>query len=175
MLPVMLPVLAGVNVTFNVVLCPGDKIAPDAPLALKPGPEMLTFEIVTLDVPEFVTEIGCDATLPTLTLPKLKDAGFTERVPIAAGVIALDEDVMATLVLPVLPVFPPLVIVVLLLFAALAAVPLVLPMLLVVLLMFAVLPVVPPLPPKNAPPITALGPAVGVTVIRTRPVMFQAR
>jgi hypothetical protein len=59
-LPVTLPVLAGVNVTFNVVLCPGDKIVPDAPLALKPAPEMLTLEMVTLVVPEFLTEIDCE-------------------------------------------------------------------------------------------------------------------
>ena len=97
-LPVTLPVLAGVNVTFSVVLCPGDKIVPDAPLALKPGPEMLTFESVTLAVPEFVTEIGCDATLPTLTLPKLNDAGLTERVPTSAGLVPVDdEDVLPLL------------------------------------------------------------------------------
>jgi hypothetical protein len=55
-LPVKFPVDAGVNVALKVAICPGVKIKPvDTPLAVKPAPEMLTFEMVTLEFPALVS------------------------------------------------------------------------------------------------------------------------
>ena len=165
--PVTLAAVAGVNVTVTVALCPADRTAPDAPLALKPEPETLTLPIVTLPVPEFVTEICCDATLPMSTLPKLRDVELMERVPVAGGVLPPDDEDEPPPDDEDEPPpddedepppddedepppddedepppddedEPP-----------------------------------PPLAPKNAPLITALGRAVAFTMIRTRPVMFQ--
>ena len=53
-LPVAFPDAAGANVTFNVTVWLGFRIVPaGTPDALKPGPETLIFEIVTLELPEF--------------------------------------------------------------------------------------------------------------------------
>jgi hypothetical protein len=43
----------------------------DKPVMAKPLPEALADEIVMLSVPELVRVIGCNALLPTATLPKL--------------------------------------------------------------------------------------------------------
>jgi hypothetical protein len=48
----------------------------DTPLALKPGPEMLTFEIVTLELPAFVSVAVRRLLLPVFTFPKLKLVGL---------------------------------------------------------------------------------------------------
>src|ERR1700674_3678688 len=54
--PGTLPIAAGAKVTFRVAFCPGGMTCPvDTPLALKPAPEMLTFEMVTLALPELVS------------------------------------------------------------------------------------------------------------------------
>ena len=53
--PAELPADAGVNVALNVAVCPGVKIVPvGTPLAVKPAPEMLTLETVTLELPALV-------------------------------------------------------------------------------------------------------------------------
>ena len=55
-LPVTGPVAAGVNDTFNIAVSPGFKMSPaGTPLALKPAPETLIFEIVTWEFPAFVS------------------------------------------------------------------------------------------------------------------------
>src|ERR1700686_3689592 len=55
-LPDALPRAAGVNVAFSVAVCPPARMVPlGMPLALKPGPEMLTLEIVTLEPPELLS------------------------------------------------------------------------------------------------------------------------
>src|ERR1700758_103425 len=75
-LPVTLPIAAGIKVTFKVAVLPGVRTVPaDTPLALKP-PEMLTFEIVTLELPEFVIVTGRLELVPVLTFPKLRLAGL---------------------------------------------------------------------------------------------------
>jgi hypothetical protein len=57
MLPVTLPLAAGANVTLRAADCPGVRIIPVAiPAALKPAPEMLTLEMVTLAVPALVKD-----------------------------------------------------------------------------------------------------------------------
>jgi len=57
-LPVTPVLLAGVNITIKGAFCPGARICPvEIPLAPKPAPEMLTFEMVMLVLPEFVTVV----------------------------------------------------------------------------------------------------------------------
>jgi hypothetical protein len=54
-LPVALPTTAGAKVTLTLAVCPGDKTSPvTPPPALKPAPETVTFEIVTLKFPMLV-------------------------------------------------------------------------------------------------------------------------
>lgn len=51
------------------------------PLRLYPVPPMLTWEIVTLVPPVFVTVSDNDELFPTITLPKLRLAGLALSVP----------------------------------------------------------------------------------------------
>jgi len=89
-LPVTLPVAAGANVTFKMAVWPGGRIVPvGTPLTLKPAPEMLTFEMVILEVPAFLSVTFCVLLLDTVTPLKLNEvvlafsravAGLTIRV-----------------------------------------------------------------------------------------------
>jgi hypothetical protein len=80
MLPVTFPVAAGSKVTFSDPVCPGARIVPvGRPLALKPAPDTMTVEIVTLPVPAFVKVTVCWLLFEMLTLPKLKLVELTFR------------------------------------------------------------------------------------------------
>ncbi len=62
--PVMFPAADGVNVAVSVAVCPGVRMRPpDTPLALKPAPETVTLDTVTLEFPALVsvTVLGCAA------------------------------------------------------------------------------------------------------------------
>jgi hypothetical protein len=73
-LPVMLPAAAGAKVAVRVAVCAGARISPEeTPAALKPAPETVTFETVTLEFPAFVSVTVFVLLLDTFTLPKLKD------------------------------------------------------------------------------------------------------
>ena len=105
-LPVTLPVAAGAKVTFKVTICPEVTISPaDTPLAVKPGPEIVTFEIVILELPELVS-VTPRLLLPTFTFPKLRaDAPATSRpggtaltVRIAALLVTLPAVLVTTTV-----------------------------------------------------------------------------
>ena len=75
-LPVTLPVAAGAKVTFKVVVCPGVRVVPTGtPLALKPAPETVMFEIATLELPEFVSVTGRVLLVLVSMFPKLKLVG----------------------------------------------------------------------------------------------------
>src|SRR5258708_24982362 len=88
-LPVTLPVAAGAKVTFKVAVCAGVRIVPvDTPLALKPAPEMLTFEIATLELPEFVSVTVRRLLLPVFTFPKLKLVGLALSKKVAAFTVS---------------------------------------------------------------------------------------
>src|SRR6266702_3900161 len=76
MLPETVPLPPGVNFAVKVVLCAGLRIIPDPPLTLNPGPEMPTFEIVTIEFPELVKITLMLPLLPTFTLPKFKLDGL---------------------------------------------------------------------------------------------------
>ena len=81
-LPVTLPVEAGVKVAFSVAVCPEDRMVPVAtPLALKPGPETLTFEIETPEPPALASVTGKLATASIVTLPKFSVDGLAFNWP----------------------------------------------------------------------------------------------
>ncbi len=85
MVPVALPPDAGSNVALSAALCPLDRINPDdTPLAPNPAPATVTFEIVTLELPAFVSVTLCVLLLDTLTLPKARLAALLSRMEAAA-------------------------------------------------------------------------------------------
>lgn len=101
-LPEAVPDSEGAKVTFTFALCPGLRMMPDRPVALKPGPETPTLEIVALELPEFVTVALRELLLPILTLPKFKLEGLalnfaepemTESV--AASLVTLPAELLA--------------------------------------------------------------------------------
>jgi hypothetical protein len=106
-LPEMSPVPDGANVTFRVAICPGVKIRPDeTPLTVYPAPEMVTFEIVTLELPPLVKITGSTLLLPILTLEKLRLVLLALRMSVAApggGVPCWLAAVLGALVTPVQP------------------------------------------------------------------------
>jgi hypothetical protein len=72
-LPVKFPVVKGVNVVPTVVDCPAPTVRPDAlPLAVNPGPETETPEIVTLELPVLVNVTVFSALLASPIVPNLK-------------------------------------------------------------------------------------------------------
>jgi hypothetical protein len=84
MLPFADPEAVGANVRLKLVLCPAFKVSGVLiPPSVKPDPLTATCEIVMLDVLVFVTVSESDCVLPTVTLPKLKLAGFEPREPAA--------------------------------------------------------------------------------------------
>src|SRR6202140_5926428 len=65
------PVLEGENVTVKFALSPASKMAPAGrPLASKPGPDTLTFEIAMVSLLLFVRVTSRVLLLPTFTSPK---------------------------------------------------------------------------------------------------------
>jgi hypothetical protein len=77
-LPVTLPEPVGAKVTFKVAVFPAARMSPlDKPLTLKPGPEMLSFEMVMLALPELVSVTLWLLLAPTFKVPKLKVEGLT--------------------------------------------------------------------------------------------------
>ena len=85
-LPDTLPVPAGARVTFRLTLCPGLKMVPDGtPLALKPGPEIVTLEIEIGEFPELVKVTGRELLVPTVVLPKFKLGGLAVNCADVSG------------------------------------------------------------------------------------------
>src|SRR3989442_12050239 len=84
--PLALPVAEGANCAVKVVFCPAASVnGTDKPLMLKPVPEALAAERVTLADPEFVNQTGRHPVLPPRTFPKLTLAGLAASVPCTAG------------------------------------------------------------------------------------------
>ena len=105
-LPVRIPVTTGAKAAFSVAVCPGARIVPaGTPLAMKPAPETLTFEIVTLELPVFLSVTPRMLLVPESKFPKLKlvaltlsrwVAGFT--VSVAALLVTLPAELLTTTV-----------------------------------------------------------------------------
>jgi hypothetical protein len=94
-LPVTIPVPAGANITFRVAVFAGARTVPaDTPLGLKPAPELLTFVIVTSELPEFVSVTARVLLARVLTFPKLKLVGLALSRYVAGFTVS-----MATLLL----------------------------------------------------------------------------
>jgi hypothetical protein len=108
-LPVAVPAVLGENFTLKLVLCPPASVKGTLmPLTLKPAPLALTWEIVTLAPPEFVSVSDRVLLLLVCTLPKLKLAGLGVSWPGVtpvpdSGTLALDT----LLTMATLPVTPP--------------------------------------------------------------------
>jgi len=106
-LPVKLLAEAGAKLAVKEVVCPGLRVAgTDKPVMLKPVPEVLAAEIVTLAVPELLNVMVCVPLLPTSTFPKLKLEGLgvsapCTPVPLKAIVAGEFVALLATLTLPV--------------------------------------------------------------------------
>ena len=80
MLPVTPPDVAGVNCTLKDALWPDAIVAgSESPLIAIPLPEMVAAVTVRLAFPVFVRLTGCVALCPTVTFPKLTEAGVIAR------------------------------------------------------------------------------------------------
>lgn len=81
------------------------------PLAVNPGPEIVTLEIVTLELPELVNVTLRVELLPTFTLKKLRDEVLAVRVPGAgltvsvAGLLVTEPAELLTSTVNCAPVF----------------------------------------------------------------------
>jgi hypothetical protein len=93
--PVTLPVAAGAKVTFKAADCPAARtVLEETLLALKPAPKAVTPEIVTLELPVFLSVTPRVLVAPVSILPKLKLDGLA----LIASVEALTVSVAALLV-----------------------------------------------------------------------------
>ena len=105
--PVKPLVEVGPKLAVNEVVCPALRVAGTVnPAMLKPVPEALAPEIVTLAVPELLSVMVCVPLLPTSTFPKLKLEGLgvsapCTPVPLKAIVAGEFVALLATLTLPV--------------------------------------------------------------------------
>jgi hypothetical protein len=87
-LPVTLPAAAGAKLAVKVADCPGARITPETPVALNPAPETVTFEIVTLALPPFVSVTVCVLLFGMVTLPKLKEDELELRSSVEAVTVS---------------------------------------------------------------------------------------
>lgn len=111
MLPVELPAAVGANFAVSDVFCPALIVTGTAmPLMLKPGPEALAAEIVTLAVPVLVKVTGTEPLLPTRRLPKLMLVGFAASAPWVPVPVSATVGSDALLVIEMLPVSIPVVV-----------------------------------------------------------------
>ena len=95
-------VAPGANVTIKIVLWPGARICPFAPLVVKPTPEIVVLKIVKLDHPEFATDTAVLLLFAISTFPKLTAEGSGDSWPgalptrNAAVLVALPAELLAT-------------------------------------------------------------------------------
>ena len=84
-LPVTLPEPDGAKVAVKDAVCPGVNIRPEEiPPALKPAPETVTCETVTVEFPAFVNVTVLALLLDTFTLPKFSEDVLQLRRNVAA-------------------------------------------------------------------------------------------
>src|SRR2546425_3794218 len=95
MLPVVPPAAAGANCTLHERLCPALIVAgSESPLIPNPLPDTVARLSTRSALPLFVRLTLCELFWPTVTLPKLTDAGDVAKpgcVPVPANAIASDE------------------------------------------------------------------------------------
>src|SRR5207245_2863303 len=80
-LPIAAPAVVDAKTTLKLAVCPAAKVSGAVrPLALKPLPETLICEMLTLELPGLVRVTVCGALLlPTVTFPKLRLVGLAVR------------------------------------------------------------------------------------------------
>src|SRR5215469_15396538 len=92
--PLAEPATVGANCTLTEVLWFGESVRAEPPLAmLKPAPVTFMPEIDTFELPVLVTLKLCVAVEPLFTEPKLRLAGLTLSVEVAATPVPLSETV----------------------------------------------------------------------------------
>ena len=110
--PVLLPEDVGANTALNVALLPdGITVGTMRPAILKPLPETLAREIVTLSFPVLLSLMVCELCSPMATLPKLALGGVADRRPSTPTPLPLNAIIklrsQALLVIATLPVTSP--------------------------------------------------------------------
>src|ERR1700730_10403957 len=110
MLPATPPPVLGANRTVKDKLCPPVSVAGNArPLIVKPLPERVARFTTTFTFPLFVSCTACVLLWPTVTFPKLREAGEIVRpgwVPVPVREIVKGE-LPASLTIERLPVTAP--------------------------------------------------------------------
>ena len=112
--PLALPTAVGAKVVFIEALCPAPStVFAPIPVTAKPVPDTETAEIVTFPFPLFVSVAPWELLLPTVTLPKLKLAGFNPSNRVTAIAVPDSEivsgELAALLVTAIDPLAFPLV------------------------------------------------------------------
>lgn len=91
-LPVTLPAAVGVNTGFSAMDWLGVRTVPEVtPVALNPAPATVTLEIVTFELPLFVSVTLNELVLPTFTFAKFKLVGFAPSRKVEATPVPLKE------------------------------------------------------------------------------------
>ena len=111
MLPDTVPVAVGTKEAEKFAVAPAVIVCPVlSPVALKPDPVVLTWLMVMVALPEFVSVMVCEPLVPTATLPKFTLPGLVARVlPDATALPASDRvwgEFPALSVKTMLPVAP---------------------------------------------------------------------
>ncbi len=114
-LPLALPVLAGVNTTLKDAVCPAARVnGRERPLTAKPAPLTLALETVTLPLPVLFRVAGWVLLPPTVTLPKLMLVGLTVSADVDATPVPLSATetgvLLALLTIEIVPVELPAVV-----------------------------------------------------------------
>jgi len=105
--PVTLPAALGPNTALNVAALPAAMVnGVVIPAVLKPAPEAVTEEIVTVAVPPFVRLMVCELFVPVVTLPNAAVVGVAANcgcipVPLKAIVAGEPGALLAIEILPV--------------------------------------------------------------------------
>src|ERR1700736_2687748 len=102
-LPAAVPLAEGANVEVSVVVRPGARVMPLAPVVLKPAPATITCAMVTLEFPPLLMVMFCVVLLDTFTLPKFKlltlefsnSVGAVEVVVTALQIVSVPVTVYA--------------------------------------------------------------------------------
>lgn len=94
MLPETFSALVGPKTTFIVWLCPAPRVTgSEKPLALMSAALTVTWEMVRLEFPLFVSVILFEPEFPAFTLPKLRLVGLADKVTEAATPVPVKDTV----------------------------------------------------------------------------------
>jgi hypothetical protein len=107
MLPVTGPIPAGEKDTVIATDAPGARFNPfETPLAVKPAPAMVTFEIVTFELLVFVNVTTWLLAVPKFTFPKVRAEVLGLRPEITLGEAEGEGESEAECEAPTVPLHP---------------------------------------------------------------------